>query len=157
MSPTPRIRTLTDADRGWARGRIIERWGSEVVVAHERVYRPAELEGFVAELGGEPAGLLTYVVEGDACEIVTLDAEVEGRGVGTALIDAVKALGQPRLSVTTTNDNERAIAFYRRRGFRIVAVHEGAVERSRLIKPEIPLHDDRGVPIRDEVELELRA
>ena len=48
-----------------------------------------------------------------------------------------------------------AIAFYERRGFRVVAIHGGAVDRSRLIKPEIALTNERGVPIRDEVELEL--
>jgi len=31
---------------------------------------------------------------------------------------------------------------------------EGALERSRELKPSMPLLDDRGVPIRDEIEME---
>lgn len=156
MSSGISVRSLAAADRPWARERISAHWGSEIVVAHGRVFAPAELEGFVAELDGQPVGLLTYEVDGDACEIVSLASEVERRGVGTALVHAVVALGHRRVWAITTNDNEGAIAFYRGRGFEIVAVHEGAVERSRRIKPEIPLRNERGVPIRDEVELELR-
>ena len=152
------VRPLVEADRPWARERTVAWWGSAVVVAHGRAYEPAELDGFVAELDGALAGLVTYVVEGDACEIVSLNAEPEGRGVGGALIDAVVALRLGRrVCVTTTNDNSRAIAFYRARGFEVVAVHEGAVDRARAIKPEIPTHDERGVPIRDEIELERRV
>ena len=59
------------------------------------------------------------------------------------------------LVATTTNDNEHAQGFYARRGFALVAVHAGAVDRSRAeLKPEIPATDDRGVPIRDELEYE---
>ena len=35
----------------------------------------------------------------------------------------------------------------------IVAVHEGAVDAWRALKPSIPFADERGVPIRDEIEL----
>ena len=57
--------------------------------------------------------------------------------------------------VTTTNENEHAQGFYARRGFALVAVHAGAVDRSRAeLKPEIPLADDRGVPIHDELAYE---
>jgi hypothetical protein len=36
-----------------------------------------------------------------------------------------------------------------------VAVHSGAVEASRRLKPEIPEVGYFGIPIRDELELEL--
>jgi hypothetical protein len=35
-------------------------------------------------------------------------------------------------------------------------VHRGAVERSRELKPEIPLVSNDGTPIRDELEYEFR-
>jgi hypothetical protein len=38
------------------------------------------LPGFVAMLGGEVAGLATYNLEGDACELVMLDSLMEGQG-----------------------------------------------------------------------------
>ena len=56
--------------------------------------------------------------------------------------------------LVTTNDNLRALAFYQRRGFRIIAVHTDAVARSREAKPEIPAVGDNGIPILDEIELE---
>jgi hypothetical protein len=87
------VRPLREDERGWVRSTILERWGSAIVVAHGDVYEPSLLPGFVAGDESGPVGLLTYALEGDACEIVTIDALEEGRGIGTALIDAVKALG----------------------------------------------------------------
>ena len=118
--------------------------------------RPAELPGVVALDTEEPVGLLTYEVRGQTCEIVTVDAVRRREGIGKALmdaaVDAVREAGCRRLELITTNDNEDAQAFYRACGFALVAIHEGAVDRSRAIKPGIPLTDDRGVPIRDELE-----
>ncbi len=148
------VRELRDEERGWARGVIRERWGLEVVVAHGVVYEPASLPGFVATDGRRAVGLLTYVLDGEACEIVTIDAFEERRGVGAALVEAVAALGHPRVWLVTTNDNVGAQRFYERLGFRLVAVHEGAVARSRRLKPEIPLVGAGGSPIRDELEYE---
>jgi GNAT superfamily N-acetyltransferase len=155
----PVVRPLADADRAWAEAYLTERWGSAHAAAHGVLFRPAQLDGFVAELGGEPAGLATYAIDGDACELVTLDASQEGAGVGTALVQAVaeaaRSAGCSRLVVTTTNENEHARAWYARRGFALVAVHAGAVDRARAeLKPEIPATDERGVPIRDEHEYE---
>jgi ribosomal protein S18 acetylase RimI-like enzyme len=56
----------------------------------------------------------------------------------------------------TTNDNEPAIEFYKRRGMALVAVHENALEQSRRLMPEIPLTGLKGRPIRDEIEFEYR-
>ena len=109
---------------------------------------------------GSPSGLLTYTIDGDSCEIVTIDAMVERRGVGSLLIaaveDAARDAGCTRLWLITTNDNERALGFYRANGFELVAVHEGAVARSRELKPSIPLVNEAGVPIQDEIEMERR-
>lgn len=43
------------------------------------------------------------------------------------------------LRLTTTNDNLPALRFYQKRGFVLHRLLPGAVERSREIKPEIPL------------------
>ena len=94
----------------------------------------------MGEDGGRRVGLLTYLVRDDACEIVTIDAFEPGRGIGTALLDAVKSLGHRRLWLVTTNDNIRAQRFYERSGFRLVAIREDEIERSRRLKPQIPLH-----------------
>ena len=108
---------------------------------------------------GVLAGVLTYVLEGDGCEILTLHAAERWRGAGTALIDEVERLaldaGCRRVWLITTNDNIDGLRFYQRRGFHLVQLHAGAVDRSReSLKPEIPETGEYGIPIRDELELQ---
>ena len=124
--------------------------------------RPMDHPAFVAEdAAGHLLGMLTYVPGRDwrQCEILTLHADEQWRGAGTALIEAAAQLarrqGCTRLWVITTNDNVDALRFYQRRGFCLVRVHRGAVDRSRAtLKPEIPLVGAYGIPLRDEIELE---
>jgi ribosomal protein S18 acetylase RimI-like enzyme len=138
------IRPLRSDDRGWVADTIRERWGSEIAVAHGEAHRPAELEGFVAIREGRPVGLLTYALEGDALEIVTIDAFEPRRGIGRALVDAVRGLGASRVWLITTNDNVSAQRFYEAVGFELAAV-------------EIPLTGETDTPIRDELEYEWRS
>ena len=66
------------------------------------------------------------------------------------------ASGHHRLWLVTTNDNLPAIHFYLRRGLHVAAVHDGAVEADRALKPEIPaVNPVNGLPIRDLIEMEL--
>lgn len=123
---------------------------------------PLEHPALVAETpGGQMLGMLTYLPGQDwqQCEILTLHADQQWRGAGTALIEAAAQLarrqGCTRLWVITTNDNVDALRFYQRRGFYLVRVHRGAVDRSRArLKPEIPPVGAYGIPLRDEIELE---
>jgi GNAT superfamily N-acetyltransferase len=155
-----RIRLVAPAVAERIRSLIVERWGDETVVGHGEVMSPHEHPGFIASDGERWVGLVTYRFSGDSCEVVSIDALEEGRGIGSALllavVDAAKAAGCRRLWLITTNDNARALAFYQRRGFRVIRIHEGAVDESRRrFKPSIPLvNTDTGLPIRDEVELE---
>jgi ribosomal protein S18 acetylase RimI-like enzyme len=155
----PLIRPIRDEDRPWMREVLAERWGSTRIVSRGRVHEADLLPGWIAELDGDRAGLLTFRRDPGACEIVTLDALVEGRGVGSALLDAMRSdaalHGCRRLWLVTTNDNLRALGFYRARGFTVAAIHEGAVAEARRLKPEIPETGMDGVPIRDEIELEI--
>ena len=108
---------------------------------------------------GERVGLITYHIEQESCEIVTLNSVQGSMGVGTALIDVVRYVarysGCRRLWLVTTNDNLNALRFYQKRGFVLVAVHRNALEVSRKLKPEIPLVGMDGIPLRDEIELEM--
>jgi ribosomal protein S18 acetylase RimI-like enzyme len=153
------LRPLENSDSDWVTQRMIESWGAETVVAHATIYHPAQLPGFAALDGEEIIGLLTYTIAATDCEIVTLNVWRAGSGVGTALIETVKEAavreGCLRLWLITTNDNLHALRFYQRRGFVISAIHINAVEKSRLLKPEIPLTGENGIPIRDEIELEI--
>lgn len=83
-----------------------------------------------------------------------------GHGTGTALLEAVaeeaRAGAAKRLWLVTTNDNLDALRFYQRRGLRLVRLRPGAVtEPRRQLEPEIPLAGNHGIPIRDELELEM--
>ena len=146
--------------RAWARELLSASWGSPVVVTRGRLYEADRLPGFVALAEGCPQGLATYRIEGEECEIVTLDSRAERRGLGSALLEAVRqaaqAAGCRRLWLITTNDNTRALRFYQRRGLEIAALHRGAIAESRRLKPGIPEIGEDGIPIRDEIELELR-
>ena len=123
---------------------------------------PLDHPALVAEAaGGQMLGMLTYVPGQDwqQCEILTLHAGEQWRGAGTALIEAAGQLagqqGCTRLRVITTSDTVDALRFYQRRGFCLVRVHRGAVDRSRAsLKPEIPGVGAYGIPLRDEIELE---
>jgi hypothetical protein len=104
-------------------------------------------------------GLATFRFADGDCELVTLDSLREGQGIGSALLTAVgheaARRGCDRMWLITSNDNVNAIGFYQRRGMRLVAVHRGAVDDARRIKPSTPLIGERGIPIHDELEYEL--
>jgi ribosomal protein S18 acetylase RimI-like enzyme len=151
---------LDHDDRAWVEGVLVRSWGSTRVVSRGRVHDAALLPGFVAELDGERAGILTYRVVGAECEVVSIDSLVERRGVGSGLlaaaIEAARTAGCDRVWLITTNDNLHALGFYQRRGFELCALHRNALERSRALKPSIPLVGHNGIPLRDEIELEYR-
>jgi ribosomal protein S18 acetylase RimI-like enzyme len=90
----------------------------------------------------EVVGLATYGIEGMLARS-TIDALVEGRGVGSSLVEAVHErahrAGCARLWLVTTNGNERAQLLYDKLGFRVFAVREGAVTEWQKLKPSIPL------------------
>src|SRR5439155_8963 len=146
--------------------------GANVTVGHMAV-----LEGCVIEDGaligmgaivlqrarvGARALIAAGAVVGEGVEIPggVLAAGVPAK-VGTALLAeaglTAAAAGCTRLWLITTNDNVDALRFSQRRGFRLAALYPGAVDDSRArLKPEIPPVGDYGIPLRDELELELR-
>jgi GNAT superfamily N-acetyltransferase len=81
---------LLKADIPWAAEIQRDSWGDALVARRGEVVDPGTLPGFVAFLDGERAGLVTYAVRSDACEVVTIRTLHEGRGVGQALLDAVR-------------------------------------------------------------------
>ncbi len=152
------IRPIRAQDRQWVHGLLISHWGSVKIISRGREHSADKLPGFIAALCGRPVGLLTYHIARGACEIVTLDSLREGIGVGSALLHAMVDLARTvkchRLWLITTNDNTGAIKFYQRRGFSVCAVHHGAVSGARKRKPQIPTHNQEGIPIEHEWELE---
>ena len=153
------VEELTALYREWAMRLVTERWGSTRMVTRGSLYDLAAVPGFVALTGGSPVGLLTYRISGQGCEILSLDSTAEGQGVGTALLEAVRTAaanqGCRRLWLITTNDSMHALRFYQKRGFRLVTVYRNALDESRKLKPEIPRVGIDGIPLRDEIELEM--
>ncbi len=152
-----RIRPIADADRDWIAERTVEWWAAPVIASRGRLHRPAELDCFIAEIDGQRVGLATLHIVDGGCEVVTLNSEQQGEGAGSALLAAAEAYardrGCRRLWLITTNDKARALRFYQDRGLQIVALRRGAVSTARMLKPEIPLTGENGVPIEDEIEL----
>jgi GNAT superfamily N-acetyltransferase len=135
--------------------------GSARVARRNQLVDPLDHPILLAEddQNGQLLGVLTYVVDRAQCEVLTLHAGQQWRGVGTALLQLVEQVateqGCRRLWLITTNDNVDALRFYQRRGFRLAALHCGAVDDCRArLKPEIPTVGDYGIPLRDELELD---
>jgi len=154
----PTVRPLIDDDRSWLTGFMTERWGTPVAAGGGRLHRLDDLPGFVAlAADGTVAGVVTYLIEADACELISIDAVAPGEGVGTALLEAAceaaAAAGCRCVRLITTNDNLDALRFYQRRGFALSELRPGAVDESRRMKPQIPAVGAYGIPIRDELVL----
>jgi GNAT superfamily N-acetyltransferase len=152
------IRPVRSEERDWIRRLLCEYWAADFVIVRGEIHHPADLPGFIAESGSEKTGLLTYRIDGADCEIMTLNSLVPSRGIGGALLEAVKEsarrAGCRRLRVVTTNDNLRALRFYQRKGFTLAALRPNVLEETRKRKP-IPQIGEDGIPLRDEIELEM--
>lgn len=153
-----RVRQINNCDRTKVAEIIAERWGSPIIVSRGRRHDASTLPGLIAEMDDKIVGLATYNIHGEECELTSLDSFLENRGIGTSLVDAVvdaaRAASCRRVWLITTNDNTQAIRYYQKRGFSLVAVHWGAVEKARTVKPEIPLYGIDGIPILHELEFE---
>lgn len=156
------IRRARAADRPAVERLLRRLWGSATIVSRGRVHDASGLEAFVAlDRDREIAGLATFELDrvSCACELVTLDALRRGGGIGSALLaraaQEARARACGRLWLITSNDNLDALRFYQRRGMRLVAVHRGALDEARKRKPLIPEIGEHGIPIHDELELEL--
>jgi catechol 2,3-dioxygenase-like lactoylglutathione lyase family enzyme/ribosomal protein S18 acetylase RimI-like enzyme len=155
------VRTLTRSDRGWLAKAVRATWGSIRVVSRGRLIEDVtRLPGFVAKApNGNPIGFALLRFEGDDAEVVVLQSLEQGRGAGTALLEAARAdahdAGWRRVWLVTTNDNLHALRFYQRRGWDWIAMHRDAVVESRRLKPEISPLGAHDIPIRHELEFEL--
>jgi hypothetical protein len=153
-------RPLRESDRRWAARLVAEQFSSLRVVSRGVLHDTRTLPGIVALRGRRRVGLLQYRIDGDQCEVVVLIAIVKRRAVGTRLLTSARSVAEAakcrRLWLVTTNNNRDALAFYRAMGWKQVAIHRGAAQRARRLKPELPKVDEHGSPIEDEMELELR-
>jgi len=155
------VRPIQDQDREWVRSALLSVWDTLEFVSRGRVHQADRLPGFVGETGGRRVGVLTYCIDPTPqdCELVCLSSLEPGKGVGAALVNALTSIardkGCQRIWLVTYNDNFEALRFYQRRGFHLAALHRGAVDHARRLRPAIPLVGANGIRLRDEIELEL--
>lgn len=153
------VRRLTVEDLPRLRQFWIEHWSGGFIVTRGMIHKPEQVEGFIAGDHAEWAGLITYRVAGDECEVISLDALRKQQGIGTTLlqrvIDEARAGNCRRVFLITTNDNLDGLGFYQRRGFELVTIRRGALDETRKLKPGIPLIGENHIPLRDEIELEM--
>lgn len=138
---------------------IKREWGSDIILSKGKVHRIIELPWLIAVSEGEILGFLIYSIEKAECEIVLLESLVKNIGVGSKLLKELTSIAKKecqRIFLITTNDNIDAMKFYQKNGFEMVAIYKDAVKRARCIKPQIPLIGNYEIPIKDEIEFELR-
>jgi ribosomal protein S18 acetylase RimI-like enzyme len=139
---------------------IIRGWGSDILVSRGKIHRAEDLDGIVVYDNKEVVGLGLYDIKNYNCEIVLLETFVQNKGIGTQIIERIKEIAKvkncERIWLITSNDNIDAIKFYQKKGFCIVNIYINAMEESRKIKPEIPYIGNYEIPIRDEIEFELK-
>jgi len=154
------IRRLQPDDRAWLEPALREHTAGPSIVSRGRLHNGLALPGLVAVHDGAVAGVALFDLGAEGCEVVFLAALLDDVGAGSALLGAVGELartaGRRRAWLVTTNDNTNAIRFYQRQGWDLVAVHHDAVDDSRKLKPSIPRTGHDGIPVRHELEFELR-
>src|SRR5688500_1479786 len=69
---------------------------SPIIVTRARRHDAAELPGFLIEDQGKIAGVITLNAERKDCEVVTIDADGWGRGIGSALLTRAEAWAHDR-------------------------------------------------------------
>ena len=140
--------------------KIIKEWGSEIIVTRGKSYKAEDLDGILVYNKDKLIGIGLYYIKDSECEIVLLETFIQNKGIGTQIIEKIREITKKnncsRLWLITTNDNIDAIKFYQRKGFLIKNIYINAIEESRRIKPQIPLIGNYGIPIKDEIEFEIK-
>jgi GNAT superfamily N-acetyltransferase len=136
-------------------------WDETVVDCFDRQYDVLACPAFLACEGDEGVGVASYAVEGawDAIVLVMLNLlpDYQGRGGGSALLDAVRneaaQRGLGRILVVTSNDDLPALALYQRYGFRIVELIPGRIVHHHGGE----VLGFAGIPVRDEIRLQYKV
>ena len=137
-----------------------EHWFSTDMIVRGTRIDMTKAQGILARDGGGIAGLLTYAVRGGVCEILSLDSLRPGEGIGTSLVGRAVEIARrercEKVIVVTTNDNINAIRFYQKRGLDMARLYRNALDVSRKMKPEIPLIGENDIPLKHEIEFEMK-
>jgi ribosomal protein S18 acetylase RimI-like enzyme len=158
------IRPLGDGDVDWADAFLDRTLGGRMQARRGELIDALGEAGLVAELDGRSVGLAAWRLEGGGrraeVTVLAVERDARRRGIRRALLDAaVEALrtsGVEYAWLVTTNDNLAALRLYQRFGWRLATLRPGAVDEARrTLKPSIPAIGVDGIPIHDELELEI--
>ncbi len=135
-------------------------WGDLTMITQNHTHYLDQLPGFVYQKFDSIQGIVTYSIQNQYCEIVSLNSFDQNVGIGSHLLNKVIEVAQQKTCqkvwLITTNDNLNALKFYQKRGFDLVRLNHNAITRLRLQKRMIPLIGLNGIPIRHELVLEHR-
>ena len=154
------IISISDKNKEQINNFLISHWYSTDMVVRGEVVDMTKLDGFAAYENEDIIGLITYRIEGSECEIMSLDSLKENRGIGTVLlnkaIETASNFNCIKIKLITTNDNINAMRFYQKRGFDMMRIYRNALEKSRKIKPSIPITGNFGIQLKHEIEFERK-
>jgi len=156
-----KIREIKSTDLDWIKNVWRKRWGGDFVVTRGKIHRPEKLKGFIAEVKNKRVGLITFKIRKRDLEILSLDSFLEKRGIGSRLVKRVIEFAKKerlnKIWLITTNDNLTSLKFWQKRGFFLSKIYPSAIDKiTRKIKPQIPKIGAFGIPIRDEIKLEIK-
>ena len=137
---------------------FIDNWYSTDMSLRGEIIDGTKVDGFLLRENTKIIGLITYIIFGDICEIISLDSKKENVGIGTALLKEAEKVAInnncKKMRLITTNDNMRALQFYQKRGYYLSKIYPNAMKEVRKVKPNVPVIGDNDIPLRDEIELE---
>jgi ribosomal protein S18 acetylase RimI-like enzyme len=134
-------------------------WGETEIDVFGRTFDVLACDNFVAVAGDELLGLLSCAVHGGEFAVVMFSVypHYQGRGVGSALLDAAAELAVTRsltsMKAAVSNDDLPLLYFYQRHGFSIAEVAAGLLA-DKLGYAGVGF---AGIPIRDEIRLRRPA
>jgi GNAT superfamily N-acetyltransferase len=127
------IRAVAPTDRDWLSGIFAKEGIAEREPIEVNMLNLTALPGFVAQVGDEKLGVISYQIAKKHYEIIMLHSERPGLGIGRALVNSVimeandaKCL---RVVTVTKNGNEKAVSFYKGCGFVVSSVRPGTPVR----------------------------
>ena len=154
-----RLQKINEKYRDTVNQILKDEWHCPPSISRGKIIDTTILPGFLFIEDDKIKGIVTYNIDNEECEIVTLNSFEENKGIGTALIrgvlDIAKKSDCKRIWLITTNDDINAIRFYQKKGFDLKAAHINAMEISRKLKPSIPLIGMDSIPIKHELEFEI--
>jgi GNAT superfamily N-acetyltransferase len=150
------IRAVKPTDQEWLNAIFANQSLQDDVPAEVSMLNLAAIPGFIAQIGDEKIGVISYQISKKQYDIVMLHSSRPGMGIGRALVNSVIMEANDakckKVTAVTKNGNEKAVSFYKGIGFTIANVRPGSAARgtARHTAQRTP---GANRPTHDEIEL----